>query len=64
VHPSSDATERRPVRRRDESGQAMTEYILVVAIAVVGLILVSNALTRSVLAYFTMQALWISLPIM
>ncbi|MDP7112247.1 MAG: hypothetical protein QGH45_09795 [Myxococcota bacterium] len=52
------------MRRRDESGQAMTEYILVVAIAVVGLILVSNALTRSVLAYFTMQALWISLPIM
>ena len=40
------------------------EYILVVAIAVVGLILVTEALTKSVLAYFTMQAMWISLPIM
>ena len=59
-----DGPEQRRVSRRNQSGQAMLEYILVVAIAVVGLILVTEALTKSVLAYFTMQALWISLPIM
>jgi hypothetical protein len=42
----------------------MVEYILVVVLAVVSLILVSEALTESVLAYFQMQAVWISLPIM
>jgi Flp pilus assembly pilin Flp len=51
-------------RLTDESGQAMTEYILVVGIAVVGLILVLQALTLSVLEYYEMQAIWISLPIM
>ena len=59
-----DGPAQRRVRRRNQSGQAMVEYILVVSIAVVGLILVTEALTKSVLAYFTMQALWISLPIM
>ncbi len=42
----------------------MVEYILVVAIAVVSLILVLQALTISVLRYFEMQAIWISLPIL
>ncbi len=51
-------------RWQDQSGQAMVEYILVVVLAVVSLILVSEALTRSVLAYFQMQAVWISLPIL
>ncbi len=51
-------------RLTDESGQAMTEYILVVGIAIVGLILVLQALTLSVLEYYEMQAIWISLPIM
>ena len=51
-------------RLRGESGQGMLEYILVVAVAVVGLILVLQALTLSVLEYYEMQAIWISLPIM
>lgn len=60
------APARKPQRApgRGESGQAMVEYILVVAIAIVGLILVLQALTISVLQYFEMQAIWISLPIL
>ena len=56
----------KPARRpgKGESGQAMVEYILVVAIAVIGLILVLQALTISVLRYYEMQSIWISLPIL
>lgn len=66
VHESNTTGEIRSrfPRLSEESGQAMTEYILVVGIAVVGLILVLQALTLSVLEYYEMQAIWISLPIM
>ncbi len=53
-----------PALIRDaESGQAMVEYILVVAVAMVGLLIVLDALVRSALQYYEMQAIWISLPI-
>jgi len=42
----------------------MVEYILVVGVAMVGLLIVLNALVRSALQYYEMQAFWISLPIM
>jgi hypothetical protein len=50
--------------RTSESGQAMVEYILVVGVAMVGLLIVLDALVRSALQYYEMQAIWISLPIM
>jgi hypothetical protein len=50
--------------RISESGQAMVEYIMVVGVAMVGLLIVLDALVRSALQYYEMQAIWISLPIM
>ncbi len=42
----------------------MVEYILVVVFAVISLIVVTDVLVRSVLTYFQMQAVWISLPLL
>jgi Flp pilus assembly pilin Flp len=48
---------------RAQSGQAMTEYIVLVVAVFIGLIPVMNALQEAFERYYAFIATWISLPI-
>ena len=48
---------------RTQSGQAMTEYIVLVVAVFIGLIPVMNALQEAFERYYAFIATWISLPI-
>jgi len=48
---------------KTQSGQAMTEYIVLVVAVFIGLIPVMNALQEAFERYYAFIATWISLPI-
>ncbi len=50
-------------RARSQSGQAMTEYIVLVVALFIGLIPVMGALQEAFERYYSFVATWISLPI-
>lgn len=49
--------------RTGESGQALLEYVLAVVMSTVAILLIVAAVTRTLLEYYEMQAIWTSLPL-